>query len=158
PRCSQVGKLRALVLTLLDRARKLRSGQHGDIQLPGKLLELARDKANLLHAVLHAPATGIHQLQIVHHDQVQTVLAVQAAALGPHLDRRLRRRVVEENADVAQVASRLNKERPLAVVEFAEAQVLRADARLGRDETLHDLLVAHLHAEDSDARAGAGRV
>ncbi len=44
PRFSQIRELRALVLALLDRARKLRGGDHRDIQLPRDLFQMREMK------------------------------------------------------------------------------------------------------------------
>src|SRR3546814_748319 len=55
---TQVGKLWPLVLTLLDRARKLRQGQHRHVELLGDRLQPAGDVGHLLHTVVVAGARG----------------------------------------------------------------------------------------------------
>jgi len=127
---SQVRQLRALVLALLDRARKLGGGNHRHVHLAGDVLEVARDKADLLHAVVGEADAGVHKLQVVNKDQVEAVLAVEPPALGAHLKRGERRRIVQEDIELAQAPHRLDEQRPFAVFELAQAQLVRVDARL----------------------------
>jgi len=152
-RLAQVGELGALVLALLDGAAELRRRQQGDVQFAGQLFEGAADVRDFLHAVGVAAhgAPGVHQLQVVDDDQVEAVLAVEAAALGAELHGADGGRIVQEDAQVAHVARRFHEARPLRIADLAQAQILGTDARLGGDHALDELLVAHLHAEDGHA-------
>ena len=90
-------ELRPLVGARLGRARELRQRDHRHVQLLGQPLQRAADRRDLLLAVLDA-AGARDELQVVDDHQAEAVLGLQAAALGAHLERRERGRVVDEDA------------------------------------------------------------
>ena len=92
-------------------------------------LEPARDLADLL-----LPALGVrralHQLQVVDDDHADVGVRLEAPRLGPHLEQRHARRVVDPDRRVAQDAGGAREPRELVVAQHALAQPLRVDARL----------------------------
>ena len=74
----------------------------GTCQLLGERLERARDLGNLGGAIL-LRAGHLHQLQVVEHDQVETVLALQATRARAHVGRRQCAGVVD--VDLARSSS-----------------------------------------------------
>ena len=149
PDSRKIGQHRFVIGARFDGARELRQGDHGHFELAGQALQRAGDVADLLHPVL-ALVVAAHQLQIVHDDQVQAVLGLQAARLGAQLQRRHGGRVVDEEHRARQLAGCRHQHVPLVVLDLAQAQPLLVDAGLGRQEALHQLLGAHFQAEEGD--------
>src|SRR5262245_52276122 len=77
----KVRKLRPLVSrpALLRRAGELRQCENRNVQLLGHFLERARDLGDLLLATL-VPAATLHQLEVVHDDEVEPALELQTPA------------------------------------------------------------------------------
>src|ERR1700724_4555580 len=72
---TQVGQLRAFVVAALDLARQLRQRDDGDVELLGQRLQAGGDFGDFLHAVIVAAlARALQKLDIVDHDQVETLL------------------------------------------------------------------------------------
>ena len=83
------------------------------------------------------------------------MLGVEAAALGANLVDGRGRRVVDEDGGVGQQVGGFQQNGPLVIMHLAETQAMAVDAGFHGEEPLHELLVAHLQAEDADARAVA---
>jgi len=71
----------------LRGARQLRERDHGNRELLASPLSERLIEAISAVAVLDPPP-ALGQLQVVHDHQAQAVLGFEAAALGPHLERR----------------------------------------------------------------------
>src|SRR5258707_674609 len=81
-------------------AGKLRERDNGNLELLGERLERARDLGDLGRAVL-AFAGGLHQLEVVDHDQPErAVLPVQPPRARAQLERVERARFVDEDGRV----------------------------------------------------------
>ena len=77
----------------------------------------------------------------------EPVLGLQAAALGAHLQRRQRRRVVDEDAGGRQVRVGAGQPRPVLFLQVARAQPVRVDPGVGAQHAQHQLLLGHLERE-----------
>src|SRR5438445_13574910 len=75
---SQVRQHRPLRSERLDRAAELGNRDDGDVELFGEGLDAPRDLAELLRAVLR-PLVRLDHLDVVDHDQPQTVLGLELA-------------------------------------------------------------------------------
>ena len=82
-------------------AVQLGNGDDRDLQLFGQQLQLSRHVGNELLARFllgtRGPCGGLHQLQIVQHNQRQTVLMLEAPGLGADIRHRHIRRIIDEN-------------------------------------------------------------
>ena len=123
---AQVRQLRAAVGAGLGGAGELGERDHRHPELLGQALHRAADRRHLLLAVLDAPGRG-HELQVVHDDEAEAVLGLEAPALGPHLERRDGGRVVDEELRLREVGVGLGEPRPVLLVELAGAQPVRVD-------------------------------
>ena len=116
-RLAQVGHHGLLVVALFDAAVELRQRDHRHLQLLGERLERARDLRDLGGAVLLG-ARHLHELQIVDHDQVQSVFALQAPRTRAHVGRSQRSRYRRcRYSAVFIIADRAVDARPIVVVE-----------------------------------------
>ena len=122
-----------------------------------KRLERTRDVRDLLLAVvLAAPA---HELEVVDDDQpeVGRRIASQAARASAQLEHRQRRRVVDVDRRLAELADGLGDLRVLAVLDVADAHAREVEL-CERAEHAHDELVGrHFEREDRDADVGLQR-
>jgi len=113
-RLAQVAEQGALVVLALHAGPgELGESHHRHVQLLRQPLQTAGDGRNLLGAILVIPLAGRghrgrHQLQVIHHHQIEAVVSLpKAAGLGAHLGQRNARRVVDEDAGLDQLAQRI---------------------------------------------------
>src|SRR5690606_22206107 len=114
---AQVGELRAVIGSLLGRARELgqRDDRHG--QLLRQRLETPGDLADLLLPVLRAPAR-VHELDVVHDDEAELgLIRLEPARLGPHLENAQRARVVDPDGGGVEVPRRLREPHVVVIRE-----------------------------------------
>ena len=78
---TQIRHNRFLVLALLDRTVQLRERNHRHLQFLGQHLQSAGDLRNFRGAVF-LRAGYLHELQVIHHHQIQAMLALHAARTG----------------------------------------------------------------------------
>ena len=147
---SKVRQHRPLVRAALQGAAELTQRDHRNVQLLGQGLQAAADLADLLLAIVRAGG-GARELQVVHHHHVEALLRLQPAALGAHLEHGDGGGVVDVDRRLGQLPRRLGEQRPVRVLQVAGAELVRVDARLGREQALHELLLAHLQREEGDA-------
>ena len=96
---AQIGQHRPFIVARLHLAGQLAQSQDGNIQLAGQGLDGAGNEADLLLAVLTA-GVAPHQLQVVNNQQIKAVFGVETAGLGPQLQSRDSRRVVNKNFSI----------------------------------------------------------
>src|SRR5579864_8783321 len=85
-RLTQVRKLWALVVAILDLPRKLGQRKDWNVELLGERLEARRDLGDLLHATFRgAPRRTLQELDIVDDQEVEPALALEAAGAGREL-------------------------------------------------------------------------
>ena len=132
----------------------------GTLSSRARRLEAAADLGDFLDAVgVAAVGGGLHQLQVVHDQQVQPVLGLEAASLGPQLHRADVGRVVDEDRRVRKGLHRRRDAGEVQLLQEAGPQPLRVDRGDARQQAQDQLLLAHLQAEDADRLALAnGRV
>ena len=73
----------------LRRTIQLAHNDYGDIQFPGKRLDVPRDCRDFLLTRLY-PAGDMHQLQIIDNNASHVVKAFKASGFGAKLERRQR--------------------------------------------------------------------
>ncbi len=100
----------------------------------------------------------MHKLKVIHNDDVQAMLGVEAAAFGAHLHGRYRRGIVNKDVLLGENAGSLGEFVPLVFLELAGAKPVRTDAGLRGNKPLHQLLVRHFQTENGDALFSDGSV
>src|SRR5207244_8819810 len=137
-----------LVAAVAGGARELREGDDVDVGLAGQRLQVARDRRELLHAVLLVLA-GADELEVVDDDDPEAAwgLGDGPAGLRPKLHDRDARRVVDEDREPRERA------RGLGVADVPGAQREEIGPRVEAEEPRDDLLGVHLEREEQDARA-----
>uniref|UniRef100_A0A0N4ZAP4 NAD-specific glutamate dehydrogenase n=1 Tax=Parastrongyloides trichosuri TaxID=131310 RepID=A0A0N4ZAP4_PARTI len=156
-RFPQVGELGTLVLPVFHLTRELRQGDDRAVEFLGQGLERARDLGNFLHPVFLAVVAGGDELEVVDHDQVQTVF-------HPLQPARARRQLGD-----GQAAGGVDVERAFAdldggVADLAEvrgvdlalAQLVRGHARRIGQNTHGQLFGAHFQRVEGDDAAVDG--
>ena len=148
-RLAQVGEHRALVGTELQLAGQLGQRHHRGLELTGEDLEPTADLGHLDLAALGGAPSG-HQLQVVDDDQTERRVepVLEPSGLGADLGHGQGGVVVDPQLALAEAAHRLGDLGPVGVGQPARAELGRVDARLGRDESLGELEVAHLQREE----------
>jgi hypothetical protein len=94
-------------------------------------------------------------LQVIDHDEVEAVLGLEPPRLGADVHDAGAGLVVDVDLGLRQAAEGAADPVPLAVVDLAEAEAVRVDPGLHREQPLDELVGAHLHAEDADRVAVA---
>ena len=155
---AQIGEHRALVLSLLDRARQLRQSQHRNIELLGERLQPAGDLGNFLNAVVLRAglARGAQQLQVVDDDQPQALLTLQAPGAGAQRRYRQRRRVVDEQLQCGQTLARLDKLVEILMADIAAPDAVRGNTRFLGENSGGELLRRHFERKEADDRPVLG--
>ena len=120
-----------------------------------RILRPRDDLGDLGLAVLGAPALRLHELQVVDDDEALRLVAQLPARLGADLEDRDRRRVVDPEVELRELAHGGVDRVPVGVLDVAGAHVLQVDARLGAQHALDELLGPHLEREDRDRRRRA---
>src|SRR5262245_7488708 len=130
-----------------DRSRELRQRDDRDGQLLGERLERSRNLGDLLLATFHRRATT-HELKVVDHDEVEAVLRLHAARLGPRLEHGEAGAVVDEDRRLAQPAGGGREPMPVGSGQAPRAHRLRVHLGFRAEHALHELRRRHLKAQD----------
>ena len=96
-RLTQVREHRPLAfvaLSALDATVQLRECQDGNIQFLGKTFQRTGNRRNLFLTAAKPCAVGIHQLQVVNHDDAYALLANQSASFRAQFEDAHTRRVI----------------------------------------------------------------
>ena len=99
----------------------------------------------------------MHQLEIVHDQEIETAFHHQAARLAAHLDQCDAGCIVDVDIGLGEPRHRLADALPLLVVDVPRAQSLLVHASIHREQARHELLPAHLQTEDGDGVPEAQR-
>src|SRR5699024_308686 len=91
------------------------------------------------------------------HHELEVVLLLEPAALGPDLHQGHVRAVVHEQRRVGDAAHRAGHRLPVAIVHGAVAHAVHRHLRLGGEQTHRDLGLVHLQREDHRGLAAVGR-
>ena len=137
----------------LSRARfSCESAMTGQSSSRASSLSDARDRGDLLLAVLRA--RDVHELEVVDDDEVEPPDArLHAPGLRADEHRRDRgRRVDVERQPVERVGGAVEP-RVIGLGHRPAAEPARVDALGRREHVRQDLVLAHLEAEEQDARA-----
>jgi len=151
---SQVRHHRLLALALFHTAIQLRQGDHRAIDFLRQRLETARDLGDLGGAVLLGARHG-HELQIVHDDEIQPMLTLDATRPRAQFSRRERRRVIDEDLGVLQLLGGAGDARPVVLGQLAAANIAQVHAAHRRQHARQNLLGRHFQRENGDRSANA---
>ena len=155
-RLAKVAQLRPLAvdaLTVFHRSVELAQCQNRDVEFLGQSLERAGDGGHLLLAVTETHTAGVHQLQIVYHDDFHPFFPHQSAGLRPQLKHRETRRVVHIDGCSRELSQVFVEALPLVRFELtAEYLVSRNLAHVG-NQAVHQLHVVHFEREEGDGFA-----
>ena len=139
------------------RCSRLRlSCEHGDhryLHLLCERLQRARNLRDLRCPVLARPR-NVHELEIVHHHEPESVLALQPAAARAKLGRREGRIVGDEYARVVEERKLRGQARPVVGVQPAGTNLLLVDSTERGEHSHGELLGRHLHAEHEHGQPG----
>ena len=152
-RLAQVREHRDVGGAAFDAAGELRHREDRDVQFARQPLQPARDLRDLLHAVV-AALRALHQLEVIDLDEVQPVFGLEPPRLRAQFHDADTGGIVDEDLQLGELAEGAGDALPLLVVDDAEAQPVRVDAGLHREEALDELLGGHLQVEDRDRLAG----
>ncbi len=129
------------------------------MQILGHGLEALGDLGDLLHAVgLAMRAGATQQLQIVDHEEIQTLGALQAARARAQGGDRERGRVVDEQRQGSQLLARAHDEGPVLLADVAAPQSVGFDPALPGEQPRGQLLGRHLEREHADDVVGVTRL
>ena len=147
---------------MFDGTGQLRQGEHRHVHFLGENLESAGNFAHLVVGrFIGRHGTRLHELQVVHDDEALLALfqAMQlAAALGAGFQYREAWGVVDEHIQLGELARGFGQGTPVALGDEAAAQLREIHASLGAQDTLNQLLGAHLQREERHSGAGFSRV
>ena len=149
-RLAEVGEHRALVLTGLGASVELREGDDGDVELLGQCLQRARDGAHLLLAAAELEAGGVHELQVVDHDEFHSAFPHEATCLCAELGDAEARGLVEIEGGAVDLPQAGVESVPFLLRELAALDLLALQGGHVAYESLHELHVGHLKGEYGD--------
>ena len=148
---AQVGHAGLAAPALLGLPVELGEDDDRDLEFLGQGLDAGGNFGNFdLAVVLSAAGGRAAQLQVVDGDQFNAVAVPHATRFGPQFEDGKARRVVDENAAFAQGRGRVVQLPVFGAGQHAGTDFLHVDARAGAEHALHELLRAHLQAEDTD--------
>ena len=146
---AELGSLSVSRISVLHRAVELRERQHRYVQFLGKSFERAADVRHLLLTTAEAHAAGVHQLQVVYHQCLYTVLASQSASLGTQFEDREVCRIVDIHWSTLHLIHVLIKPLPLVGRKLSVEQFrARYLTHIGY-QSVHQLYAIHLQREES---------
>ena len=93
-------------------------------------------------------STRAHQLQVVDHDRADVIPIFHSTSLRAKLKQRQSRRVVNKDGRVGEIIARRHQTLVILISKLAAAHPLRIDSPSRTQHSLHQLLLAHLKAED----------
>ena len=116
-----------------SRARRLEAARDlGDLLVPGQV------------AVL-----GVDEREVVDEDDLHVLVALHPPGLRPQVQQLQVGRVVDEQRRLVDAAAGLGDPAEVGGLQHARAQQLRVDARLHREQALHDRHARHLEGEQA---------
>ncbi|CRI63137.1 hypothetical protein THIOKS11170027 [Thiocapsa sp. KS1] len=155
--CARLAQIRhhgPLVRPLLETAIELRERDDRDVELLGECLERAGDRGDFGRPIL-ADTGGLHELDVVEHDQTQIVLiALETPCARPDLGRREGGCVVDEHGCAGQDVDRRGQARPLVFLQSPGPDTVLIDAPERRHHAHRQRIARHLHAEDRHRALG----
>ncbi len=147
PGFAQVGQHRLLVVAGLGSAVQLTDRDDRDFEFLGQELQRARELTDFLLAGFDFLAGG-HQLHVVDDHEAQVVALLESAALRPNLGHGHIGRVVHEQRCLVQNTLAAGDLAPFRIMHLARPHVVQGHLRFGAEQPHHDLVAAHLEAED----------
>ena len=145
-RLTQVGELGTLAVetfAAFHTTVQLTEGKDGDVELLGQALERAGDGGYLFLTRGEAHAVGVHQLQIVDHDELDAMFAHQSAGLGTQFEDGEARCVVDIERGAEEVVNVFVETVPLVALQLAVEDLRALDLTDVGDEAVDELDVRH---------------
>src|ERR1700676_5333561 len=154
---TQVRQLRALVVAALDLTRQLRQRDDGNVQFLGERLQAGGDLRDFLHAVVIAALSrALQQLNIVDHDEVETLLPLQPARARGELRNRKTAGLVDIERQRLQFDRVVADFLEVGLGDAAAADRARGDTGLLGKNTGGELFGGHFAGEEADNAAVDG--
>src|SRR6516162_2897550 len=156
-RLAQVGELRPFVIAVLDLARELRERQDRHVELLGERLEARGDLGHFLHTALHgAPGRALQQLDVIDHEEVETLLSLKAPGAGGKLRDGQSASLVDEERQVLQLDRHVLDLLEVPFVDAAAPDGARGNVALLGDDARGKLLRRHFEREEAGDAAVHG--
>ncbi len=156
PGFTQVRELRALVVAAFDLTRELGERDDRNTELLRQRLHARGDLGQLLNAVLAFFRGAREKLEVVHHEQIKAMLALEAARTGRELRDGNAAGLVDMQGKALHFSHSLMQATELLAAHVTTADLERGHAGLLGDDTCGELLGAHFEAEEADNTAGNG--
>ena len=150
---TEVTQLRSLsfqTLTVLYITGELRKSKHRNIQLFCYTFQRTGDGRYLLLTATKLHTIGIHQLEIVDHQQFNTLFPYQSASLGTEFENRKTRRIININRCTCQFSQFFIQPFPFWLFQLSVQYFFTRNLANIRDESVHQLNVIHFQREESD--------
>src|SRR5579864_6149723 len=97
---------------------ELAQGEDRHVQFLGQHLQGSGNRRQLLLPVLEL-AAALHELQVIDHEHVETMLQLQTAGLRPHLEDADRGRIIDEEFRLVEAPKRGGQARVVLLAEVA---------------------------------------
>ena len=148
-----------MVLPGFHASGELGQGNDRHVQFPGQALQGPGNLGNFLLPVIPVPGyvLGLHELEVVDHDDVQPMFRLQAAALGPDFRYRNARRIVDIEGRIHEDAGCIGQLVPFLLGGNA-ARPEPGAVHQGRraEQALYQLFPGHFQGEEGHAPMGRG--
>src|SRR5580704_6946961 len=156
-RLAQIGKLRPLVVAVLDLSRQLGQGQDRDVEFLGERFEPGGDLGDFLNAVFGgAAAVALQELNVVDHQEIEAALALEPARPRRQLADRETAGLVDVKRQVLQLDRDVLDSLEVALVDAAAADLVRRNTGLLGNDTGGELFGRHFQREETDYSAVDG--
>ena len=152
-RFTKVAQLRSFTIvgiSVFHTTVQLRECQDGNVQFLGQTLQRTTDGAHLFLSTTELGTVGIHQLQVVDHDHLHTLLSYQSSGLRTQLEDTHTRRIININRCTLQLTDIAVETFPLFFVQLTVQDLLTGDLANVRHQTVHQLHVVHFQREETD--------
>ena len=150
-RLTQVAELRTLSFESLARLNatvKLAERENGNVEFLGKSLQRSGYCRYLLLSAAEAHTVGVHQLQIVNHNQFHTMFSHQSACLCAQLKHRESGSVVNIERCSNERVDTLVEAVPFVGFKLSVENLASLNFTAVGDESVDELDVAHLKREE----------
>src|SRR5580704_11414368 len=140
-RLAQIGKLRPLVVAVLDLSRQLGQGQDRDVEFLGERFEPGGDLGDFLNAIFGgAAAVALQELNVVDHQEIEAALPLEPARPRRQLADRETAGLVDVKRQVLQLDRDVLDPLEVALVDAAAADLVRRNTGLLGNDTGGKLL------------------
>ena len=145
-RLPEIAHAGTVPLPVFHPAVKLGKDHDRDIEFAGHGLESAGDLGDLLLPVLRPGS--VHQLQVIHHDELDVETALEAAGLGPERGHGQGRGVVDEEPGLRQLAASQGQPGKLLFPQESPPHAVGIHPGEGAEHVLGQLGTGHFQGKE----------